>query len=224
MIYILNIHTATETAILNLSADGNVVDTLMNDEPKKHAAFLHVAIKNLLQQQSLSPKQLNAVGVSFGPGSYTGIRVGLAAAKGLCYALNIPLIAYNSLELMAYTSLMETEERDALFCPMIDARRMEVYTAVYDYKGREILPPSALVLTEDSFKDILSAKKIVFSGNGSLKFRNLIKNENCIFIDSEISTYSLAGLSLTKFEKSEFENIFYSKPLYIKDFSSPAKQ
>jgi len=224
MMYILNIHTATETAIVNLSADGKVLGTLMNDEPKKHATFLHVAIKNLLQQESLSAKQLNAVGVSSGPGSYTGIRVGLAAAKGLCYALNIPLITYNSLELMAYTSLMGTKERDALFCPMIDARRMEVYTAVYDYKGNEIMPPLALVLTEDSFKDILSTKKIIFSGNGSLKFRNLTNNENSIFINSEISTHSLAGLSLTKFEKGKFENIFYSKPLYIKDFVPPIKQ
>ena len=222
--YILNIHTATETAIVNLSAGGNALSTLINYESKKHAAFLHIAINNLLQKEGISSKELKAVGVSSGPGSYTGIRVGLAAAKGLCYALNIPLIAYNSLELMAYTSLIETGNKDALYCPMIDARRMEVYTAVYDYNRNEIVPPSALILTENSFEEILSEKKICFSGDGSRKFKNLTKNRNSIFTEAEISTDSLAKISFEKFEKKEFENIFYSEPLYIKDFVTPGKQ
>lgn len=222
--YILNIHTATETAIVNLTKGGNVLGTLRSDESKKHAAFLHVAINDLLQEQSISPKELDAIGVSSGPGSYTGIRVGLSTAKGLCYALNIPLITYNSLELLAYTSLMEVNDKDGLYCPMIDARRMEVYTAVYDYNRNEILPPSALVLTEHSFEEFLSVKKVFFSGNGSVKFKDVTRNRNSIFTDSEISTASLAKVSLEKFQRGEFDDIFYSKPLYVKDFVAHGKQ
>lgn len=221
--YILNIHTATETAIVNLSANGKVLQTLINDEPKKHAAFLHIAINNLLQKQGIAPKDLIAIGVSFGPGSYTGIRVGLAAAKGLCYALNIPLITYNSLELMALASLTEVQDKDALYCPMIDARRMEVYAAVYDYNRKELVPPSALILTENAFKEIEQSKKIYFSGDGSHKFKEFTKNPNHIFSNSDISSDSLAQISWQKFERKEFENIFYSKPLYLKEFAQPGK-
>lgn len=221
--YILNIHTATETAIVNLTVNGNVLETSVNGEPKKHAAFLHIAINNLLQKQGISPKDLSAIGVSSGPGSYTGIRVGLAAAKGLCYALNIPLITYNSLELMALASLTEVRDKDALYCPMIDARRMEVYTAVYDYSRKELVPPSALILAESSFEDIEKSKKIYFSGNGSHKFSGLTKNGNHIFLDSETSSDAMAQISWEKFQREEFENIFYSKPLYIKEFVQAGK-
>lgn len=221
--YILNIHTATETAIVNLSENRNVLETLINDEPKKHAAFLHIAINTLLQKQGILPKDLSAIGVSSGPGSYTGIRVGLATAKGLCYALNIPLITYNSLELMALASIVETQNRDAMYCPMIDARRMEVYTAVYDYSREELIPPSALILTENAFKEIEQSKKIYFSGDGSHKFKELTQNPNHIFINSGISSGSLAQISWQKFERKEFENVFYSKPLYLKEFVQPGK-
>ena len=221
--YILNIHTATETAIVNLSANGNVLETLINDEPKKHAAFLHIAINNLLQKQQILSKDLNAIGVSSGPGSYTGIRVGLAAAKGLCYALGVPLITYNSLELVALTSIMELQDKDARYCPMIDARRTEVYAAVYDYNLNELIAPSALIVSENSFKEAEQSNKIYFSGDGSQKFKALTQNPNHIFRNSGVSSNSLAQISWEKFKRKEFENVFYSKPLYLKEFVQSSK-
>ena len=151
MAYLLNIHSATETAIINLMAGQEILSTLCNHETKQHAFFLHTAIKELLREQGIGIKNLNAIGVSSGPGSYTGIRVGLATAKGLCYALNIPLITYNSLELMALSARNNAKDEIAFYCPMIDARRMEVYTAIYNFNMEEIESPSAQILTENFF-------------------------------------------------------------------------
>ncbi|MEO8862667.1 MAG: tRNA (adenosine(37)-N6)-threonylcarbamoyltransferase complex dimerization subunit type 1 TsaB, partial [Ginsengibacter sp.] len=145
--YILNIHTATETALVSL-ADGPVVlGTLTNEETKQHAAFLHLAIDKILKDRQIAIKELEAIGVSSGPGSYTGIRVGLAAAKGLCFALNIPMITYNSLELLALSAIDFAKDKEGLYCPMIDARRMEVYTALYKFTEEEVFGPSALILS-----------------------------------------------------------------------------
>ncbi len=218
MAYILNIHTATETAIVNLSEGQEVIGAYSNNDTKQHAAFLHTAIKNLLQQQNILIKNLDAISVTSGPGSYTGIRVGLAAAKGLCYALKIPLITYNSLEVMALSIAGFVKDKNALYCPMIDARRMEVYAAVYNYKMQEVLSPSALILSENSFNNFLDSHKIFFSGSGSDKFKNLTTHANFNFISQEISSESLAKLAWKKYEKNDFENIFYVQPFYINDF------
>src|SRR4051812_21241256 len=123
MVHILTIHTATETAILNLMADEEILSTLSNDETKKHAAFLHEAIKELFSGHGLSIRDLDATAVTSGPGSYTGIRIGLATAKGICYALKIPLITYTALEAMAVSAAQFAGDNTALYCPMIDARR-----------------------------------------------------------------------------------------------------
>ncbi len=224
MAYILNIHTSTETAIVNITDGEKVLGTLMNDEPKQHAAFLHSAIRELLIQQGIRITKLDAIGVSSGPGSYTGIRVGLATAKGLCYALKIPMITYNSLEVMALSAVNFVKDNHALYCPMIDARRMEAYTAVYNYDMQEITPPSAIVLNENSFADILNSNKIYFSGSGSNKFQQLIKNANAVFLNHRISTESLAKFAWEKFKKNDFENISYVQPLYIKEFHSIFKK
>jgi tRNA threonylcarbamoyladenosine biosynthesis protein TsaB len=162
MSYILNIHTATEIAIANLTKNGIVIGTFTNYDTKRHAVFLHTIIHELLQTNNVDIKQLSAVGVSVGPGSYTGLRVGLAAAKGLCYALGISLITFNSLELMALSAAMLIEDKNALYGPMIDARRMEVFTAVYNYLLKELIPPTVLILSEEvalkSLKKLLKAK------------------------------------------------------------------
>src|SRR5487761_1927496 len=218
MAYILNIHTATETAVINLTADGKVLDTALNHEAKQHAAFLHAAIHELLQNQGIDIKHLDAIGVSSGPGSYTGIRVGLAAAKGLCDALNIPLITFNSLEVMAHSSAESIKDFDGLYCPMIDARRMEVYAAVYNYNLQVLTPLSAMILNETTFADILSSNKMYFSGSGCDKFQKLTKNINAFFLTERLLTDSIARISWQKFEKNDFENIPYAQPLYIKEF------
>jgi tRNA threonylcarbamoyladenosine biosynthesis protein TsaB len=216
MVYILNIHTATETAIINLTAGEKILGTLCNHEAKKHASFLHIAIKELLDQHNISVKNLNAIGVSLGPGSYTGIRIGLATAKGLCYTLKIPLITYNSLELIAISASRSVKDINAFYCPMIDARRLEVYTAIYDYQLREIMHPSALVINKNSFAEILKKYKIFFSGSGSNKFQELVNNTNAIFLNEELSSNSLAKIAWEKYVKKEFENMPYTQPLYLK--------
>lgn len=224
MPYLLNIHTATETAIINLTKNGEVLGTFINDDTKQHAAFIHTAIRELLQTNNVDIKELNAVSVSSGPGSYTGIRVGLATAKGLCYALDIPLITFNSLELMAHSTAKFVKDDKALYCPMIDARRMEVFTAVYSYTLQELIPPSAMILDENSFADILRVNKVYISGNGNNKFKNITKSVNSFFINEPICTESLNSISWKKFKINDFENIPYAQPLYIKDFFTILKK
>jgi tRNA threonylcarbamoyladenosine biosynthesis protein TsaB len=216
MTHILNIHTATETAIVNLMEDREILGTFSNHETKQHAHFLHTAIQELLQQHSIAIKNLDAIGVTSGPGSYTGIRVGLATAKGLCYALKIPLIAYNSLEVMAISATSFAKDNNAFYCPMIDARRMEVYTAVYNYNLEEIIRPSAIILNENSFAEVLNCRKILFSGSGSYKFQQIKKHINAAFLNQEISAESLAKIAWKKYVKNDFENVPYAQPLYIK--------
>ena len=172
--------------------------------------------KELLQQHGIAIKNLDAIGVTSGPGSYTGIRVGLATAKGLCYALKIPLITYNSLEVMAISATNFAKDNTAFYCPMIDARRMEVYTAIYNYDREEIIPPSAIILNENSFAEILDYHKIFFSGSASDKFRLISHHPNAAFINQEVSAESLAIISWKKYVNHDFENIPYAQPLYIK--------
>lgn len=224
MSYILNIHTATETAIINIIKNGKILGTFTNNDTKQHASFLHTAIRELLQTHEVDIKKLSAVGVSAGPGSYTGIRVGLSTAKGLCYALHIPLITFNSLELMALSATAASGDTEALYCPMIDARRMEVYAALYDYNLLEIASPSAMVVDENSFADIMHSKKIYFTGSGIDKFKTITKNINSVFINCPISSESLCSVSWKKYYKKEFENIPYAQPLYIKDFHTILKR
>ena len=223
MAYILNIHTATETAIVTIADDSVVLATLTNEESKQHAAFIHLAIDKLLKDQHLAIKDLDAIGVSSGPGSYTGIRVGLAAAKGLCFALNIPMITYNSLELMALSAIDFAKDEKGFYCPMIDARRMEVYTALYTSNEQELTAPSAMILNEDSFAQILRSGKVYFSGSGADKFKKIIKNPNAIFLPLVISPDSMAKLSFKKFNKNEFVEAAYFNPLYIKEFGTILK-
>jgi tRNA threonylcarbamoyladenosine biosynthesis protein TsaB len=216
MAYLLNIHSATETAIINLMAGREILSTLCNHETKQHASFLHTAIKELLQEQGIGTKNLNAIGVSCGPGSYTGIRAGLATAKGLCYALNIPLITYNSLELLALSARNTAKDKIALYCPMIDARRMEVYAAAYNYNMEEIYSPAAVILNENSFGELLNGRKIFFSGSGSFKFQQISQHADFVFLKQDISTEAVAEIAWKKYENNDFENVPYAQPLYIK--------
>ena len=224
MPYILNIHTATETAIVNLVKNGEVLGTISNHDTKQHATILHTAIRQLLETNGLDIKKLDAVGVSSGPGSYTGMRVGLATAKGLCYALGIPLITFNSLELMALSAIRFVNDEVALYCPMIDARRMEVFTAIYNYTLQEIFSPSAIILNENSFADFLILHKVCFSGSGIEKLKTINKSANSIFIDEKITTESLAEISWKKYIINDIENLPYTQPLYIKDFYTISKK
>jgi len=218
MALILNIDTATESATISVAEKDKVIDFITNNNQKDHASFLQPAIKTLLQKLNLPINKLNAIAVSAGPGSYTGLRVGMASAKGLCYALQIPMIALNTLEVMAWSLIKQIEDKDALYCPMIDARRLEVFSAVYDHNLAEIIKPHALVIDDNSFKDLLRINKIYFSGSGISKLKNILGNQNATFPDVQLTPNSIAELSWKDFQKERFADIFYSSPFYLKEF------
>lgn len=220
MSYILNIHTTTENAVVNVCEGPTPLKTLENLNPKRHASFLHVAIEEILADTRIQPNDLSAVGVTGGPGSYTGIRIGLASAKGLCFALNIPLIVLNTLEVMALSLIEIVKDEHAFYCPMIDARRMEIFSAVYSYDLKEVIPPSAIVLSENTFHDLTAAQPVFFSGSGVQKFKKLnsqLPNSN-LFPDRAISSISLGACSWEKFQKGKFENVENASPIYMKEF------
>jgi tRNA threonylcarbamoyladenosine biosynthesis protein TsaB len=229
MSLILNIDTSTETASVCIAEDGNELSTIANPYQKDHAAFLHNAIKDIIQKNSLKLNSLAAVAVTNGPGSYTGLRVGLASAKGLCYALNKPLITVGSLEVLAKTAIgyVIAENESAFYCPLIDARRMEVYTAIFDQHMNEVSEAKALILNENSFAEILSSKKMYFFGSGAAKFeaflskhKAFLSNKNAAFLTIKETMASMSSLSFQRFLKKKFTDLIDSEPLYIKDFHS----
>jgi len=226
MNYILNIHTTENKAVVNICDEGNVLSTLVNESQNQHARFLHSAIQELLQKNTISASDLKAIGVTGGPGSYTGIRIGLASAKGLCYALGIPMMMYSALELMAFSAIRQhPDNQKALFCPMIDARRMEVFCAVYDANLNELRASSALILNENSFVDIAENESVFYFGSGAAKFINIAKNlyPNLHYIVSDVTPDTLAAFGWNKFKKNDFENVINAKPLYVKEFYTTSK-
>jgi tRNA threonylcarbamoyladenosine biosynthesis protein TsaB len=220
---ILNIDTATETAVISLSGKDNIIDAVINSNQKDHASFLHPAIKNLFQKANLPINKLNAIAVTAGPGSYTGLRVGMAAAKGLCYALNIPLIAISTLEVMALSSIKQIQDPSALYCPLIDARRMEVFTAIYDQHLTEIIMPCAMILEDGAFKNVLQTNKIYFSGSGAAKLKLILDNYDAVFINSAVQPNAMAQLAYKNFLTKTFANINYTSPVYLKEFYTPSE-
>lgn len=218
MALLLNIDTATEIATISISERDTIIKAITNNNQKDHASFLQPAIKNLLQKTNLSISKLNAIAVTAGPGSYTGLRVGMASAKGLCYALNIPMITINTLEVMGLSSIRQTQDHSALYCPMIDARRMEVFTAVYDHHLTEIIKPSSMILDDEVFKDLLQINKIYFSGSGAVKMKEIPDNKNAVFADNEVTPDSMAELSYRNYIKKHFANVSSASPIYLKEF------
>ena len=228
---ILNIDTATEQASVCLSQDGNVIRTLLNDSQKDHAAWIQVAINTLLQKEGFTMQQIQAVAVTQGPGSYTGLRVGMASAKGICFALQIPLITINTLEVMAFgainqwRSLAGNMKLPLCFCPMIDARRMEVFTAVYNEALEEIISPKAMILDELSFQPELHDRSLICFGNGSFKWKNVSRYPNVLFIDEKIDiAKSLAKLASSLYLEKNFANLAYAEPVYLKEFYTYIKK
>lgn len=220
MALILSIDTAMENAGVCLAQDGNVIAESNNSKQMDHAAWIHNAIKELLQQSARKIEDVNAVAVTEGPGSYTGLRVGMATAKGLCFALNIPLITENTLELLAITvkeSLKSVYTFPVFYCPMIDARRMEVFTALYDPELQQVIPPSAVILDDNSFKNELEQHHIVFCGNGSIKWQNICKHSNAVYSGAGYSIADLGRVAEQKYIGQEFADIAYTEPLYVKN-------
>jgi tRNA threonylcarbamoyladenosine biosynthesis protein TsaB len=224
MSIILNIDTSLETASVIIAKDGVAHSFLLNEVQKDHASFLHKAVKQLLTDSSLQLTQVDAIAVVNGPGSYTGLRVGLSAAKGFCYALNKPLITVGTLNVLATAAInssKETMNESVLFCPMIDARRSEVYTAVFDKNMHEILPPCAMILNKNSFEKIMPGNKVVFFGNGASKWKKMAECENALFINELHISQAISELSHKMYIQRNFTDLSYSEPLYIKEFFSP---
>ena len=221
MSLILNIDTAVEKASICLAKNGIAIDTKNNPDQKDHASWIHLAIRAMLSDNGFNSSSLKAVAVSAGPGSYTGLRVGLSTAKGLCYALKIPLIMIKTLEIMAFSA---KEWATELICPMIDARRMEVFTAVYNKNLEEIVAAHARIIDKDLFSELLKIHPVIFFGNGSGKFRALIQTPNAGFPQIETDAGHLALLSPRYFENGNFADLAYSEPFYLKEFFTPIKR
>jgi tRNA threonylcarbamoyladenosine biosynthesis protein TsaB len=218
--YILNIETSTKNCSVSIAQNGKTIALKeVAEESFSHSEKLHVFIDNLLKENQIAYKDLSAVALSSGPGSYTGLRIGTSTAKGLCFALDIPLIAVDTLLVLA-----KQVNQDALIIPMIDARRMEVYTAIFDAKHNPATPVQALIIDENSFAEI--SEKAILIGDGAAKCKEVLKGGNFIFLN-EIrypSAREMGEISFDKFQKKEFEDIAYFEPFYLKEFFTGAKK
>jgi len=223
MALLLNIDTSTKKAGVCLSQDGKLLAMLENFEQKEHAAWLHVAVQELMKNTGSRMQDLQAVAVTAGPGSYTGLRVGMAAAKGFCYALGIPLITEDTLRVMAFAASERLPQAD-LLCPMIDARRMEVFTALYRQDMTELLPATAMVIDENSFSDWLSDHRVSFFGEGSDKCKPIITASSATFAEVGFHVGFLGVLSFLRYLQCEFTGLAYSEPAYTKEFYTHTKK
>lgn len=216
---ILEIETSTNVCSIALSEENSCLFSKVNKEGLNHAILLSKYVQEALQVLKAKNKKLSAVAVSSGPGSYTGLRIGVATAKGLCYGLNIPLISINTLEILTIPVLRIIKEENALFCPMIDARRMEVYTAFYNAHLEIIRPISSDIINNDSYKKILEKNPVYFFGNGMNKCKEYLQHSNAHFIENILPlATSMIPLSLKAYQEKQFENTAYFEPFYLKEF------
>ena len=224
MANILNIETSTDVCSVALTSEGQVLEHNENYEGQTHATLLSQYVKNCLQYAQSREMKLDSVAVSIGPGSYTGLRIGLSEAKGLAFGLDVPLIGVNTLQLLAVSTMFNhfIEEDDVLYVPMIDARRMEVYTAAYNAALEPVIEPQAMILDEHSFEHLLDGRHtLIVMGNGSDKARQVLTHERVRFIDS-IKPVALEMMALAEkaYREKDFIDVAYSTPLYLKDFQA----
>lgn len=218
MAFILSLETSVDTCSVALHNQSELLATQTINEPQMHASKLAGLIEEVLKAASVQTKNLQAVAITSGPGSYTGLRIGISTAKGLCYALTVPLVTLNTLELLAYQASHLTTS-DTLLCPMIDARRMEVYCTIVDSLRNTVRPVTAEIIDETSFIDILQEKRIAFFGNGSSKCKAVINHPNAVFIDGIIPVASSLGeVAFKEFTQNQFEDLVHFEPFYLKEF------
>lgn len=226
MSLILNLDTALTKASVSLARNGALISTLSHENQKSHAEFLQAAVQQLMQELQIEFQELDAIAVTSGPGSYTGIRVGMASAKGFAYALQKPFITVNTLETMAFAAIQAAHQEGINFdrvCPMIDARRMEVFTALYDRLLNEIRLPHALILDSESYLAELEQGTILFCGNGSEKWKPVCSSSNAKFISITDLSTSLCALSHQRFLHQSFTDLILSEPFYVKEFFNAAQ-
>lgn len=222
MALILNIETSTTNCSVSLSHDAETV-ALMEDNSLgySHAELLHVFIKKLFEKTDYRLNDIDAVAVSKGPGSYTGLRIGVSTAKGLCFALNKPLIALDTLEVLAHQIRVER----GYVVPMLDARRMEVYSAIFNSSFEWVRGVESEILHADSFIEQLRVDTVHFIGNGVEKTKSLIKHKNAVFIEDKLpSANEMGHLAEAKYKISDTEDVAYFEPYYLKDFIALKKK
>ena len=215
MAYILNIETSTTNCSVAIFNDLNLIEFAeVNTGDYSHSKSLHVFIDSILKKSKIFPKDLSAISVSKGPGSYTGLRIGVASAKGLCFALDIPLISIETLKILSQNLLNK-----GIVIPCLDARRMEVYSAVFDIDNKMIRETRAEIIKENSFEEYLNKNQVYFIGNANEKLKKIITNKNAEFIDNYFPSARQMGLlSFNKFKNNKFENLDNFEPFYLKDF------
>ncbi|MBN2214181.1 MAG: tRNA (adenosine(37)-N6)-threonylcarbamoyltransferase complex dimerization subunit type 1 TsaB [Bacteroidales bacterium] len=227
MSYFLCIDTATPVCSVVLTQNKKVLSVKQSTDEKSHASYLGVFIKQVLNETAMSVNKIDAIAVSKGPGSYTGLRIGVSTAKGLCYGAGIPLISVETLQAMAYGMCLNAADSftndfiadTTLYCPMIDARRMEVYTAVYNYKNQLVKETTAMIVQENSFRSLLHKTRIIFAGNGAKKCEPLLKHKNALFMDKfSHSASNMVDIVQKAYSKRQFEDLAYFEPYYLKDF------
>ncbi|WP_196896230.1 tRNA (adenosine(37)-N6)-threonylcarbamoyltransferase complex dimerization subunit type 1 TsaB [Aureivirga marina] len=213
---ILNIETATKNCSVSISKDGEIIVMKeLNNGNYSHAEMLHPFIKEILEEANLSFSDLNAVAVSKGPGSYTGLRIGVSAAKGFAYSLDIPMISIPTLEILANSISID----EGVIIPMLDARRMEVYASVYNLDKEQVREIKAEIIDETSFSEYLEKLKVHFVGDAVSKCEEVIQHPNAIFYENKFpSAKEMGKLSELKFKNKEFEDVAYFEPFYLKDF------
>lgn len=224
MAFILQLETATTVCSVSLAENGVELFSRELDQGFTHAENLHGFITEVLNQAGLQAKQLSAIAVSKGPGSYTGLRIGVSTAKGLAYALGIPLISLDTLEIMSFRA--RRSDNDTFYCPMIDARRMEVYTSVYNNKLQQQQPIEAMIVDELSIQVFHKYNKVLFFGDGMPKCRELLSQlPGAQFLDKCFpSAKDMCSGSYEKFQSKDFEDVAYFEPFYLKDFLITTKK
>lgn len=224
MSLILCIETGTDICSVGIARDGELMSLRESDQGRDHAKQVAVFVDELLRETGVKPDELDAVAVGMGPGSYTGLRIGVSFAKGLCYGLNIPLLAVGSLEALTDVAIKDYEAGiiqvegwdDALLCPMVDARRMEVYTQIFNSRCEAQSEVSAEIITEESFSQWRAKGKLVIFGNGAAKCQEMLPD--AIYIDVAPSARGLTRIAHQLFEAGKTEDIAYFEPFYLKDF------
>ena len=217
MARILLLETSTATLSVALSADGQVVQERICTEPRQQASLAAPLVKDVLDAAGLTVADCDAVCVSKGPGSYTGLRVGVSTAKGLCFGTGIPLIAVGTLDVLV-AGAKAGPDRPSRIVPMIDARRMEVYTAVFSPEGKQLTPVEAKVVGPESFADELAQGPVLFIGDGALKCREVLSSPNATFREADPLARHMSALAEAAWQEKRFEDLAYFEPFYLKDF------
>lgn len=218
---ILHIDTSTDVCSAALTNDGVVVEEKVSYEGHSHASLLGLYVAACLKSEKENELSLDAVAVSSGPGSYTGLRIGVSMAKGICFGLGIPLIGIPSLELLASTVIRDYPQEDALYCAMLDARRMEVYAAIYNPKREQVREVKADIVTAETYASYLNERKVFFFGNGSGKCKSVIEHPNAVFIPNVYpNAVQMMSLAEERYAKGQFEDVAYFEPFYLKEFQA----